>query len=59
MGMNIALPCRVSVYTESGTTKIATALPSELLAALSDSPGLADVAREVEGKIKAMIDSAV
>ena len=58
MGMNIALPCRVSVYSESGTTKIATALPTKLLTALSDSPELASIAREVEEKIIAMIDDA-
>ena len=28
MGMNIALPCRVSIYTESGQTKIAMAKPT-------------------------------
>ncbi|MCA8978855.1 MAG: DUF302 domain-containing protein [Planctomycetes bacterium] len=59
MGMNIALPCRVSVYTEGGVTKIATAEPTKLLAALSDSPALRRVAEEVEEKIKSMIDAAV
>lgn len=58
MSMNIALPCRVSVYTESGTTKIATALPTQMLAALSDSPELARIAQEVEEKIIAMMDDA-
>ena len=58
MGMNIALPCRVSVYSESGRTKIATALPTKMLAALSDSPELARIAREVEEKIAAMIHDA-
>ena len=58
MGMNIALPCRVSVYTEEGKTKIATAEPSKMLAALSDSPDLARIAKEVEEKITAMIDQA-
>lgn len=58
MGMNIALPCRVSVYTEGGRTKIATAKPTALLAALSDSPELEKIAGEVEEKILAMIDEA-
>jgi uncharacterized protein (DUF302 family) len=48
MGMNIALPCRISVYEEGGKTKIATALPTKLLSALSNSPALAAVAEDVE-----------
>ena len=59
MGMNIALPCRVSVYSESGSTKIAMAQPTKMLAALSDSTELARIAKEVEEAITAMIDDAV
>ena len=58
MGLNIALPCRISVYEEDGKTKIATALPTKLLAAISDSPALAAVAEDVETKMKAMIHDA-
>ena len=58
MGMNIALPCRISVYEEGGKTKIATALPTKLLSALSDSPALAVVATDVEEKMKAMMHDA-
>lgn len=58
MGMNIALPCRISVYEEGGRTKIATALPTKLLGALSDSPALAEVALDVETKMKAMMHEA-
>ena len=59
MGMNVALPCRVSVYSESGKTKIATVEPTKMLAALSDSPQLQQVAQEVEEKMMAMIAEAV
>ena len=58
MGMNIALPCRISVYEEDGQTKIATALPTKLLPALSASPALATVAADVETKMKAMMHDA-
>lgn len=58
MGMNIALPCRISVYEEDGQTKIATALPTKLLSALSASPALATVAEDVETKMKAMMHDA-
>lgn len=59
MDMNIALPCRVSVYTDGGVTKIATARPTKMLAALSDSETMRTIAEEVERKIIAMIDEAV
>ena len=58
MGMNIALPCRVSVYSDSGQTKIAMAKPTALLSALSDSPALAGTAAKVEEKMIAMISEA-
>ena len=58
MGMNIALPCRISVYEEDGQTKIATALPTKLLSALSASPALVTVAQDVEAKMKAMMHDA-
>ena len=58
MGMNIALPCRISVYEEDGKTKIATALPTKLLSALSDSPALAAVAKDAEAKMMAMMHDA-
>ena len=58
IGMNIALPCRISVYEENGQTKIATALPTKLLSALSASPALAAVAEDVETKMKAMMHDA-
>ena len=58
MGMNIALPCRISVYEDNGKTKIATALPTKLLSALSDSPALAAVAQDVETKMIAMMHDA-
>lgn len=58
IGMNIALPCRISVYEENGQTKIATALPTKLLSALAASPALAAVAEDVETKMKAMMNDA-
>jgi uncharacterized protein (DUF302 family) len=58
MGMNIALPCRISVYEENGKTKIATALPTKLLSALNASSALATVAEDVETKMKAMMHEA-
>lgn len=58
MSMNLALPCRVSVYSENGQNKIGTIKPAAMLATLSDSPELAAVAQEVEETIIAIIDQA-
>ena len=58
MGLNMALPCRISIYEEGGTTKIGMLRPTEILAALSPSPELAAVAREVEKTSIQIIDEA-
>lgn len=54
--LNMALPCRVSVYSEKGKTKIGMIRPTAMLKALSDSPKLALIAKEVEDAIIAMIE---
>lgn len=59
MRLNMALPCRISVFTEKGETRIGLIRPADMLAALSDDPQLREVAQEVEQKTKQMIDNAV
>jgi uncharacterized protein (DUF302 family) len=54
----MALPCRVSVYTERGRTQIGMVRPARMLAALSDDPPLGTVAREVEESLAQAIDEA-
>lgn len=58
MRLNMALPCRISVYTENGKTLIGMITPEQMLSALSDDPALVQVAREVEAKTIQMIDEA-
>lgn len=58
MKLNMALPCRVSVYTEHGQVKIGMIEPQTLLAALSDDPELAEVALNVQEALSAMIETA-
>ncbi len=58
MRLNMALPCRISVFTENGITKIGTIKPANMLAMLSQEPALAQIANEVEAKIIQMIDDA-
>jgi len=58
MTMNMALPCRISVYTENGEVKIGMLRPKDMLAMLSQDPELSEVAGEVEQATIRMIDQA-
>ncbi len=58
MRLNMALPCRISVYTEKGTTRIGLITPVQMLTSLSQDPDLLPVARDVEDKTIRMIDEA-
>jgi uncharacterized protein (DUF302 family) len=58
MGMNVALPCRISVYEDGGQTRIGMVKPTAMLASLSDAPELRRVAEDVERAITGMIDGA-
>lgn len=58
MSMNMALPCRISVYTEKGKTLIGMIRPQAMLGMLSKDPALAAVASEVETATIQMIDEA-
>jgi uncharacterized protein (DUF302 family) len=56
MRLNAALPCRISVFEDGGTTKIGTIRPTVMLGLLSPDTELATVAAEVETTIKTIID---
>lgn len=58
MRLNMALPCRISVYTEGGATRIGLIKPMEMLSGLSSDDAVAAVAREVEEKTIRMVDEA-
>jgi len=58
MRLNMALPCRISVFTEQGKTKIGLIKPMQMLSALSQDAGLIEVAKEVEDKVIQMVDEA-
>ena len=58
MRLNMALPCRISVYTEKNKTKIGLIRPVQMLSALSQDPVLAQVAKEVEEKTIQIVDAA-
>ncbi|HRF62796.1 MAG TPA: DUF302 domain-containing protein [Candidatus Competibacter sp.] len=58
MYLNMALPCRISVFTDKGKTKIGLIKPRAMLEALSQDAALVQVAQEVEEKTIAMVDEA-
>ncbi|MFQ5720137.1 MAG: DUF302 domain-containing protein [Acidobacteriota bacterium] len=59
MSVNMALPCRISVYEDGGQTRIGMIRPTALLKLVSESAGLASSAEEVERTIVAIIDESV
>ena len=59
MRLNMALPCRISVFTEQGKTKIGLIKPADMITSLSDDPGLMEIAQNVEAKTIQMVDAAV
>ena len=58
MRLNMALPCRISVFTEKGRTKIGLIKPAQMLSALSHDAVLVEVSEEVETKTIQMVDDA-
>ena len=59
MALNMALPCRLSVYEDNGATIIGMIPPSDLLPLVSSDPAVARAAGEVEATMKAIIEAAV
>ena len=58
MRLNMALPCRISVYTERGKTFIGMIKPAAMLGVLSQSTALLAVANEVETATIQMLNEA-
>lgn len=58
MHLNMALPCRISVFTEKGKAKIGLIKPEKMLSALSQDEALVQVAKEIEDKTIQMVDEA-
>ena len=58
MRLNMALPCRISVFTEKGKVKIGLIKPMQMLSELSQDEALVQVANEVEEKSIQIVDDA-
>ncbi|MCF7686814.1 MAG: DUF302 domain-containing protein [Cephaloticoccus sp.] len=57
--MNVALPCRISVYEHEGQTWIGMIRPKAMLVMLSELPELAEIADEVESTMVKIMDESV
>ncbi len=58
MRLNMALPCRISVYTEKGRVKIGYIKPVEMLSGLSKDEALLKIAEEVESSMVNIVNAA-
>ena len=58
MRLNMALPCRISVFTENEHTQIGLIKPVQMLSALSQDAALVQVAKEVEETIIHIVNEA-
>ena len=58
MRLSMALPCRISVFTDKTKTKIGLIRPVQMLSPLSQDEALVKTARKVEEKTIQMIDDA-
>ncbi len=58
MRLNMALPCRISVFTDKGSTKIGLIEPKQMLSSLSRDPQLVQIATDVEEQTIRMVDEA-
>jgi len=59
MSMNMVLPCRISLYTDQGETRIGMITPSTLMHESSHEEELKKIALTVEEKIKKIINISV
>lgn len=59
MRMNLALPCRVSVYSDQGQTRIGMIPPRDILALVARGDELDRLAGDVEATTRRIIDDAV
>ena len=58
ISMNMALPCRISVWDDNGQTKIGMINPKPMLEMMTQSQALASVADEVQATLTTIIDEA-
>lgn len=58
MHLNMALPCRISLYTENGTVKIGYSKMVEMPSGLSKDPALIRIDKDVESSMINIVNAA-
>ena len=59
LSVDMALPCRISIYQDGGKTIVGMIPPTAVLKLVSDDPRIAPAARQVEEAMERIIESAV
>ena len=59
MALNMALPCRISIYQDGGKTIVGMIPPTDVLKLVSEDPRIEPAARQVEEAMEKIIDSAL
>ncbi len=59
MALNMALPCRGSIYQDGGKTIVGMIPPTAVLKLVSDDPRIAPAAKLVEDSMEKIIESAL
>lgn len=54
---NTVLPCRISIYTENGKTKISILKPSEMFKSMTTDPVITKLALEIDEVMMKIVDS--
>ena len=59
MALNMALPCRISIYQDAGKTIVGMIPPTAVLKLVSDDPRIEPAAREVEEAMEKIIEASI
>ncbi len=59
MALNMALPCRISIYEDGGKTIVGMIPPTEVLKLVSDDPRVEPAARQVEETMEKIIEASI
>lgn len=57
MLLNTVLPCRISIYTQNGTTKISILKPSEMFKTMTTNEKVLSLALEIDEVMIKIVDS--
>lgn len=59
MALNMALPCRISIYEDGGKTIVGMIPPTEVLRLVSADPRIEPAARQVEETMEKIIEASI